>query len=174
MDINITTRKFEITEEQKIIITKKILRLDKFFLTDAKAQVTLTLERDRKTAEITINFRGMNFRAQETTYDLLNSVDNAIDALSRQIRKNKTKLEKRLRDGAFDAENEEDESFESEQFELIKSKSFAVKPMDIDEAILQMELIGHSFYMFRNIENEDINVVYKRNGGGYGLLVPER
>lgn len=150
----------------------KLSKLDKFFDAGAAADVTVSNERDRQRVEITIRYNGMVFRAEETAEDANEAVDRLMDVLLRQIRKNKTRLEKRLRSHAFDDVVHEPDWAE-EEYNVVKSKSFPVKPMDVQEAILQMNLIGHQFYMFRNGDTGEINVVYHRRDGDYGLLEPD-
>ena len=149
----------------------KLSKLDKFFDTDAAADVTVTAERDLHRVEVTIRCSGMVFRAEEAAEDMNEAVDRLVDILLRQIRKNKTRLEKRLRSGAF-VDSIEPEAEESETYRIVRSKSFPVKPLDVEEAILQMNLTGHQFYMFRNMDSGEINVVYRRKNGDYGLLEP--
>jgi len=150
------------------------LKLDRFFDETVNANVTIINEITRETVEITIKAGGMTFRAEKTTHDRLDSLDLVVDALFKQIIKNKTKLEKRLRKTAFAPGYDDDFiGTTNDTYEIVKSKRFQIKPMDIEEAILQMNLIGHNFFMFRNIDGGDINVVYKRNDENYGLLEPE-
>ena len=173
MKVTMTGRKCSLRPSFVERTETKLSKLDKFFESDAKADVTVTSERNLMRVEITIRYNGMVFRAEEAAEDPGEAVDRLMDVLLRQIRKNKTRLEKRLRVNAFDdmaaggAEEYEDE------FHVVKSKSFPVKPLDVEEAILQMNLIGHQFYMFRNGETGDINVVYRRRDGHYGLLEPD-
>jgi putative sigma-54 modulation protein len=156
-------------------IIKKLGKLDKFFDDDSVANVTLKTEKNREQIEITIESKGTIYRAQHTSSDMGDSLVVAIDALIRQIRKNKTRLEKRLRHGAFDASAENElhliDSSDNE-YVISKIKRFPVKPMDVEEAILQMNLLGHEFYMFRNISDGRINLVYRRNDGDYALIEP--
>ena len=165
MKVTMTGRKCSLRPSFVERTETKLSKLDKFFESDAKADVTVTSERNLMRVEITIRYNGMVFRAEDAAEDPGEAV--------RQIRKNKTRREKRLRVNAFDdmaaggAEEYEDE------FHVVKSKSFPVKPLDVEEAILQMNLIGHQFYMFRNGETGEINVVYRRRDGPYGLLEPD-
>ncbi len=172
MKITITGRKVAIRPSFTERTEKKLSKLDKFFEADAAADVTVSMETAAKQrVEVTIRCNGLVFRAEETAEDANDAVDRLIDILLRQIRKNKTRLEKRLRAGAFTdgfpAEEEEAE------YRLVRSKSFPVKPMDPEEAILQMNTSGHQFYMFRNMDSGEINVVYRRRDGDYGLLEPD-
>jgi len=123
--------------------------------------------------EVTIKASGMVFRSEKTTGDRLDSLDVVVDALFRQIVKNKTRLQNRLRKTAFDPGYDDDFIGTQTTYDIVKTKKFPVRPMDVEEAILQMNLIGHNFYMFRNSEIDEICVVYKRKNGDYGVLEPE-
>lgn len=173
MKITITGRKVPINQSFAQRAEKKLSKLDKFFDTDAQAEVTVSQERNMQRVEVTIRHSGMFFRAEEAANDAIDAVDKLVDVLFRQIRRNKTRLEKRLRDDAFlnDGFRADDEPGETD-FKLVRSKKFPVKPMDVEEAVLQMDLLGHQFYMFRNMDTNEINVVYCRRDGNYGLLEP--
>ena len=171
MKITMTGRKVTLRPAFVERTETKLSKLDKFFDTDAAADVTVTAERDQHRVEVTIRCNGMIFRAEETAEDMNEAVDRLVDILLRQIRKNKTRLEKRLRSGAF-VDGYEPETEESETYRIVRSKSFPVKPLDVEEAILQMNLTGHQFYMFRNMDSGEINVVYRRKNGDSGLLEP--
>ena len=172
MKITITGRKTTVRPSFVERTEKKLSKLDKFFDADVNADVTVSQENNRQRVEVTIRCNGMVFRAEEAATDANEAVDRLVDILLRQIRKNKTRLEKRLRSGAF-----KDEMFgeaeEETEFRVVRSKSFPVKPLDVEEAILQMNMTGHQFYMFRNMDSGEINVVYRRNDGNYGLLEPD-
>ena len=157
---------------------KKVGKLDRFFKEDATASLTFSVEKDRNRVEVTIRSSGTIFRVSESTSDMHASIDAAVASLERQIRKNKTRLEKRLRQGAFERalDVEEFSSFapdepEEGEYRIVRSKTFPLKPMTRDEAILQMNLLGHSFFAFKN---EDAGgafaVVYRRNDGDYGII----
>ena len=171
MKITMTGRKVTLRPTFVERTETKLSKLDKFFDTDAAADVTVTAERDLHRVEVTIRCSGMVFRAEEAAEDMNEAVDRLVDILLRQIRKNKTRLEKRLRSGAF-VDSIEPEAEESETYRIVRSKSFPVKPLDVEESILQMNLTGHQFYMFRNMDSGEINVVYRRKNGDYGLLEP--
>ena len=171
MKITMTGRKVTLRPTFVERTETKLSKLDKFFDTDAAADVTVTAERDLHRVEVTIRCSGMVFRAEEAAEDMNEAVDRLVDILLRQIRKNKTRLEKRLRSGAF-VDSIEPEAEESETYRIVRSKSFPVKSLDVEEAILQMNLTGHQFYMFRNMDSGEINVVYRRKNGDYGLLEP--
>ena len=152
----------------------KLSKMDKFFDSAASADVTVSNERNKQRVEITIRCNGLLFRAEEAAEDPNEAVDKLVDVLLRQIRRNKTRLEKRLREGAFAPDPLFSEPVEEESdFQVVKSKTFPVKPLDVEEAILQMNMIGHQFYMFRNMATNEVNVVYRRNDGNYGLLEPD-
>lgn len=169
MNITIIGRKCTPRESFKAHAEAKLRKVEKFFGPDASAKITATVEKNQKICEITLTKKSMIFRAQERSDDLEDALDRCVDSLIRQIRKNKTRLEKKLRDVSFDdilfADTEEETDFD-----IIRTKTVAVKPETVDEAILQMNMLGHQFYMFRNAENDAITVVYKRSNGGYGLL----
>lgn len=171
MTITIIGRKCTPRESFKEHAQKKLEKIDRFFGDSATAKVTATVEKSSQTVEITVMNDGMIFRAQAKAENMNEALDNCVDLLIRQIRKNKTKLEKRLRSGAFDdyaaVEDEEPE------FQLVRTKTISIKPQSVDEAILQMNLLGHQFYMFRNSANDTLAVVYRREDGGYGLIEPD-
>lgn len=160
---------------------KKVGKLDRFFKEDATAAITFSVEKERlNKVEITIRSSGTIFRVSESTSDMQASIDAAVTTLERQIRKNKTRLEKRLRQGAFErvVDAAEVSSFAPEEpeegeYRIVRSKTFPLKPMSRDEAILQMNLLGHQFYVFLNAATSQINVVYRRRDGGYGLIEPD-
>lgn len=173
MKITTTGRKCTLRPSFISRTEEKLSKLDKFFDAAASADVTVSNERNKQRVEVTIRCNGMVFRAEELAEDANEAVDRLVDVLVRQIRKNKTRLEKRLREGAFAAELGGGEPVEEEaEFRVVRSKSFPVKPLDVEEAILQMNMIGHQFYMFRNMQTGEINVVYRRKDGDYGLLEP--
>ena len=161
---------------------KKVGKLDRFFKEDAAAAITFSIEKDRNQVEITIRSSGTIFRVSESTADMHASIDAAVASLERQIRKNKTRLEKRLRQGAFERTVDaaaEISSFvpdepEEGEYKVVRTKTFPIKPMTRDEAILQMNLLNHSFFAFKNEDADGaFAVVYRRNDGGYGLIEDE-
>ena len=171
MKITVIGRKCTPRDSFKEHAEKKLQKIDRFFGDDTSAKVTATVEKTSQTVEITVTNDGMIFRAQAKAENMNEALDNCVDLLIRQIRKNKTRLEKRLRSGAFD----DYQGFEEEEtdFELVRTKSIPIKPQSVDEAILQMNMLGHKFYMFRNSANDSVAVVYRREDGGYGLIEPE-
>ena len=175
MKFTFTEKKMDSSEDLRAYATKKISKLDRLFKTEAEAYVTFSIERGRFLAEITIHNNGLYYRASELTNDMYASVDSGVAAIERQIRRNKKRLEKRLREGALEHESSpafvpaEDDA--DEEFKIVRSKHFSIKPMSAEEAILQMNLLGHEFFVFRNMDADDaISVVYQRKQGGYGLI----
>lgn len=176
MQITITSRKVNLRNNFKERVEKKLSKFNRIFGDDANANVTVTVEKNRQTVEVTIKHSGTIYRAENTSAEMNDALDVVVDMLSRKIRKNKTKLEKRLKSKFLNEYLAEEQISEPEneiEYKVLKSKHFPVKPLDIEEAILQMNLIGHQFYMFRNFETGEINVVYKRKNGSYGLLEPD-
>lgn len=173
MNITIVGRKCTPRESFKVHAEKKLQKVEKFFGEDAAAKITATVEKNVKIVEITLQKGGFLFRAQERSQDLEDALDACVDSLIRQIRKNKTKLERRLREVSFDEVFNTPAEAEEQDFDVVRIKSVALKPQTTEEAILQMNMLGHTFYMFRNAESEEINVVYKRKDGGYSVLEPE-
>ena len=174
MKITITGRKCSPRDSFKDHAEKKLAKIERFFGPDLEAKVTATVEKSSQTVEITVNNNGIVFRAQERAENMNEALDKCVDTLIRQIRKNKTRIEKKLRSGNFDAFADEAEAVTEEvEFELVRTKSISLKPQSVEEAILQMNLVGHQFYVFLNEENGEVNVVYRRNDEGYGLIVPE-
>ena len=172
MKITIVERKIKISEELRDYAVKKVTKLDRYFHKDTSATITFSELKGRQTAEVTVRHSGMVFRAEETTTDMFASVDGMISSIEKQIRKNKTRLEKKLREGAFDKANDASLSeYVEEKYDVIRRKRFDVEPMTVEEAILQMNLLGHQFFFFKNAEEDDVPaVIYKRAAGGYGLI----
>ena len=172
MNITIIGRKCTPRDAFKEKAEKKLAKVDKFFSSEADAKITATVEKSYQTVEITVNAGGMVFRAQEKADTIDDALDNCVDNLIRRIRKNKTKLEKRLKGASFDNFPAEEDVAEETEFELVRTKAVSVKPQSVEEAILQMNMLGHEFYMFTNSAADLISLVYKRQDGGYGLLEP--
>ena len=175
MKIQITEKKVQIPENVRAYAEKKVGKLARYFKDDAEAFVVFSVEKNRNKAEITVHAANTYFRASESTSDMFASVDAAISSLERQIRKNKTRLAKRIRQDAFVRSPEEISTLvpdgPEESFEIIRTKQFPMKPMTREEAILQMNLLEHSFFAFRDEDSGGaFAVVYKRNDGGYGII----
>ena len=171
MKINITARNTGIKDSFRARVEKKLSKFDRFFGDNAQSQVTVIHSGDHETVEVTIKSEGLFFRAERTADEREDALEAVVDSLFRQIVKNKSKLADRFKKRAPEIYAEP--AAEEPDYSVIKRKHFTLKPMHVDEAILQMELLGHNFYMFLNAETEVPNVVYKRNAGGYGLLEPD-
>ena len=179
MRISITGKNMEISDYLYGLVLKKVSKLDKYFPEDTEAHVTMAVERNRHIVEVTIPYSGGIIRGEETSGDMYASVDNVLAKLERQIVRHRTKLEKNLRAGAFKAPEPvfaDSLNFDEDKDEaprVVKVKRFDIKPMTVDEAMLQLDLLGHSFYVFTNGETGQINVIYKRKDGNLGLIEPE-
>lgn len=168
----ITGRNIEITNGLRNSLEKKLGKLDKYFSQEVEANIRLSVQKNQQIIEVTIPFDGAILRAEEKRDDMYQSIDDVVGTLERQIRKHKTKLQRRSRNGkTIRFENiislpHEDK----EEQQIVKTKRFSMKPMDAEEAVLQMELIGHSFFVYKDAKSNDLNVVYKRKDGNYGLI----
>ena len=165
-----------VSDSLKARAEKKLSKLDRYFNREAEAIIRFRQQRGgRNIAEITVSVDGLILRAEENSNDMYLSVDRAVDKLESQIRRYRTKMEKHLRDPKPEApEDAVEPVYEEAHYDVVRVKKFSVKPMDVDDAITQMELLGHNFFMFMNAENDSICVLYRRNDGSYGLLVPEK
>ena len=173
-----TDKKVNMPAKVHAYAEKKVGKLERYFKHEADASVTFSVEKDRNACEVTVRAGSMIFRASESTSDMFASIDSAVATLERQIRKNKTRLAKRLREDAFERTVDEVSTFvpdpEEEEFQILRTKKFPLKPMTVEEAILQMNLLEHTFFAFRNEDADGaFAVVYKRNDGGYGLIEDE-
>ena len=172
MKINISTKNFNASDHLISMIETKLSRLDKFFSQDIVTNVTLSKVKGRQKIEATINADGAVFRAEDDTQDVYNGVDRIVEKLSSQMSKYKRKIADRHKDNKsirFESIPDSTE-FESEKFEIARRKTYELQPMTPEEAILQMELLSHTFYVFLDMERDRVSVVYKRNDGKYGLL----
>ena len=175
MKITYTARKVNLRDNFKERAEKKLLKFEKLFSEDAAVNVVVTLEKNRQTVEITIRDNGMVYRAESTMEEMNDALDKVVDILMRQIRKNKTRLEKRIKTGSiedFVMQNSEADEVEDEDYKVVRKKQVIIKPISVDEAILEMNMVNHNFFMFINAETDEVNVVYKRADGNYGLLEP--
>ena len=175
MKITVVGRQMSVRDSLRELVEKKLSKFDRYFHDDAEATVKFGHIRDLERLEITISAAGTLFRCEEESSTFENAIDECIESIERQIRKNKTRLERRLREGAFapSAEEAEMEPIEEDENTVLRTKTFRVKPMTPEEAIMQMNLIGHNFFVFRDADTETTCVVYRRHDGAYGLLVPE-
>ena len=173
MKITYTARKVNLRDNFKERVEKKLKKFEKIFSDDATVNVVVTLNKNNQTVELTIKDNSKVYRAEETQLEMKDALDKCIDVLGRQLRKNKSKLEKKLRAGSIDDLFEADVvKDDEEEFKLLRTKQIPIKPVSVDEAILQMNMVGHKFYMFTNAQSGQINVVYLRDDGAYGLLEP--
>lgn len=170
MNVQMRGRNIEITGALKEYVEKRLGKLDKYIDNLGDAQVTLSVEKDSQRIEVTIPINGMILRGEESTGDMYASTDMVVDKLEKQIERHKGKLIKRA--GKGNSETKKAVQAEEDGPRVVRTKRFAVKPMAIDEAVLQMNLLGHSFFVFSNSETEQVNVVYKRKDGNYGLIEP--
>lgn len=175
MKISITGRQMAVSDDLKARIEKKLAKFDKFFPDGAEAYAAFSKVRESERLEITISYKGTLFRSEKKSDTFENALDECVGNIERQIRKNKTKLERRMKEGSIGdlnlAEYADNEAEYTEE-EPIRVKEFDLKPMSVSEAILQMDLLGHSFFVFNDSEAGQTCVVYRRNDGGYGLIVP--
>ncbi len=175
MKINITGRNIELTDGLKSAVEEKLSKLDKFFTDDTQANVTLSVEKDRQKIEVTIPVKGHIIRSEQVSNDMYVSIDLVEEVIANQMKKYRNKIISRQQEpGEFFTEDfinkaEDDE----EEVSIIRTKRFGVKPMYPEDACVQMELLGHNFFVFRNAETDEVNVVYKRRGNTYGLIEPE-
>ncbi|MBR6915441.1 MAG: ribosome-associated translation inhibitor RaiA [Clostridia bacterium] len=166
MNISVIGRHLNVRDDTKALIEKKLAKFDKFFPSGADATVTCKSEGDEKRMEITISVGGTLFRAEEASSTFQNALDGCMSSIERQIRKNKTRLEKKMRSSiAVPVADGPDEPAEEELLFDVRTKTFPLKPMTTDEAILQMNLLGHSFYLFCDSQTEETCAVYKRRDG---------
>ena len=169
----ISGKNIDVTEGLKEAIYEKIGKLEKYFNPDTEVTVTLSVEKTRQKIEVTIPVKGSIIRAEQVSDDMYVSIDLVEDIIERQMRKYKTKLANQIHAAsAFQPAYLEEES-EDEPIKIVRTKRFAMKPIDIKKACVQMELLGHSFFVFRNADTDEVNVVYKRKGNTYGLIEPE-
>lgn len=177
MKITVIGKNIEVTDALRDTAVKKIGKLDKYFNPDVEAQVTLSVQKGRHIIEVTIPFNGIILRGEESTEDMYMSIDRVLDKLEKQINKHRTRLERKLKENSFKGMDVPPREAEDDEGEynptIVRTKRFAIKPMPVDEAVLQMDLLGHSFFVFLNAETEEVNVVYKRKDGRYGLIEPE-
>lgn len=171
MNLQVRGRNIELTDALKDYVSKRVGKLDRYIDNLGDAQVTLTVEKESHRIEVTIPINGMILRGEESTGDMYTSIDLVVEKLEKQIGKYKGKLQKRgvryVNGQRGPVVSEEDTP------KMVRTKRFAIKPMPLDEAVLQMNLLGHNFFVFSNAETEQVNVVYKRKDGNYGLIEPE-
>ena len=175
-----TDKKINLPNKVHAYAEKKVGKLDRYFKADAEAAMVFSVEKGRNNVELTIRSGGTIIRVAESTSDMFATIDAAVSSVERRLRRNKTRLEKRLRQDAFtrSVDAEEVSSFapvsDEEEYNIVRTKRFPIKPMTVDEAVLQMELVGHTFFAFKDVDQDGrFAVVYKRNDGDYGLIEDE-
>lgn len=176
MNIQFVGKNVEVTDALREVTEKKLNKLEKYFQEQIEGNVTFSTQKNDKTIEVTINIPGTIIRAEETSDDMYASIDKSVDVLERQIRKYKTKLQKKYKEGQtirFENVLPLKEEEEDDKPKIVRTKRFSVKPMNSEEAILQMELLGHNFFVFREGDTNQIGVIYKRKDGNYGLIEPQ-
>lgn len=170
----ISGKNIDVTEGLKSAIYEKIGKLEKYFTPETELHITLSVEKDRQKIEVTIPVKGNIIRAEQVSNDMYVSIDMVEEIIERQLRKYKNKLiDQKQAAVNFNQAFIEDDNSEDETIHIKRVKKFAMKPMDAEEACVQMELLGHNFFVFRNAETDEVNVVYKRKGNTYGLIEPE-
>ena len=174
MKFIIIGRNIDIIEGLKSAVQEKLGKLERYFTPETEIHVTLSVEKDRQKIEVTIPVKGNIIRSEQVSSDMYVSIDLVEEVIERQLRKYKTKIVNQQQAGGnFQKEFVEDEFLEDEEVNIIRTKKFGIKPMYPEDACVQMELLGHNFYVFRNAETDEVNVVYKRKGNTYGLIEPE-
>ena len=173
MLLNFVGKNIELTESLKDVAEKKFSKLDKYFSEEAEARVVFSTVREEQTVEVTIFLPKTIIRAEETTDDMYSSMDNAVDALARQIRKHKTRLKRRYQNNEtirFDELMDKEAPKEEPEHKIVKRKNFELNPMNEEEAILQMDLLNHNFFVFLDGDTDGVSIVYKRKDGNYGKI----
>ena len=174
MRIKITGRNIELTEGLKAAVEDKLNKLEKYFTPDTDVYVTLSVEKERQKAEVTIPAKGNYIRSEQVSNDMYVSIDLVEEIIERQLKKYKNKIvDKQQAAGSFSKAYVENDYTDDEEIKIVRTKKFDIKPMYPEDACIQMELLGHSFFVFCNAETDQVNVVYKRKGDTYGLIEPE-
>ena len=174
MKFIISGKNITVSQGLKTAVEDKLGKLERYFTPDTEVIVTLSVEKERQKIEVTIPMKGNIIRSEQVSNDMYVSIDLVEEVIERQLRKYKTKIVNQQQAGGnFQKEFVEDEFLEDEEVNIIRTKKFGIKPMYPEDACVQMELLGHDFYVFINAETEDVNVVYKRKGNTYGLIEPE-
>ena len=174
MRIKITGRNIELTEGLKAAVEDKLNKLEKYFTPDTEVNVTLSVEKERQKVEVTIPMKGSYIRSEQVSSDMYVSIDLVEEIIERQLKKYKNKIvDKQQAAGSFSKAYVENDYTDDEEIKIVRTKKFDIKPMYPEDACIQMELLGHSFFVFCNAETDQVNVVYKRKGDTYGLIEPE-
>lgn len=180
MKYNIRGQRMEVTDALREYVEKKLSRLERYFEAPPQSDVhvTMTVTKGQHAVEVTIPLTGVMLRAEEKREDMYASIDCVVDKLERQIRKHKTKVNRKFRQAGSGRLFKEEAGYggvataaqDEDEWQVIRTKRFNLKPMDVEEAILQMNMVGHNFYLFANSDTKEVNVVYRRNDGRYGLI----
>ena len=174
MRITITGRNIDLTDGLKAAVEDKLSKLEKYFTPDTEAHVTLSVEKERQKIEVTIPMKGNIIRSEQVSNDMYVSIDLVEEIIERQLKKYRKKLvTQQQSESFFKKDFIEKEADNDEEIKISRNKQFDVKPMYPEDACVQMELLGHNFFVFRNAETDEVNVVYKRKGNTYGLIEPE-
>ena len=174
MKFVIVGRNIEVTPGLKSAVEEKIGKLEKYFNPDTEVHVTLSVEKDRQKIEVTIPVKGNIIRSEQVSNDMYVSIDLVEEIIERQLKKYKNKIvDKQQAASSFSKMYMENDYTDDEEIKIVRTKRFDIKPMYPEDACVQMELLGHNFYVFRNAETDEVNVVYKRKGNTYGLIEPE-
>ena len=174
MRFTITGRNIDVTDGLRSAVEEKIGKLERYFKPDTEVLVTLSVEKDRQKIEVTIPVKGNIIRSEQVSNDMYVSIDLVEEVIERQLRKYKNKIVQREQGGGSFRQEFIDKEAEDEEVRIIRTKQYDLKPMYPEDACVQMEMLGHSFYVFVNAETDQVNVVYKRKGNTYGLLEPEK
>jgi putative sigma-54 modulation protein len=174
MKFIIVGKNIELTPGLKGAVEDKLSKLDKYFNPDTEVHVTLSVEKERQKIEVTIPVKGSIIRSEQVSNDMYVSIDLVEEVIERQLKKYRKKIvDKKQNVSAFSQAFVETVEEADDEIKIVRTKKFDIKPMYPEDACIQMELLGHSFYVFRNAETDEVNVVYKRKGGTYGLIEPE-
>ncbi|MBR3069545.1 MAG: ribosome-associated translation inhibitor RaiA [Lachnospiraceae bacterium] len=175
MKFVISGKNFEVTDNLRQMVEKKLGKLDRYFSPDTKCTVTLSVEKDRQKVEVTVPVKGSIIRSEQVSNDMYVSIDLVEEVIERQLKRYKNKIIDKHQNGGDFAQSYIEDVYEvdDEEIRIIRTKKFEIKPMYPEDACVQMELLGHNFFVFNNAETGETNVVYKRKGGTYGLIEPE-
>ena len=174
MNITISGKNIEITDGLRAAVNEKLGKLERYFTPDTNVIVTLSVEKERQKIEVTIPVKGKIIRSEQVSNDMYVSIDLVEEVIERQLRKYKTKIiDKKQAASNFQKTYIDNDYMENEEIRIVRTKKFDIKPMYPEDACVQMELLGHNFFVFMNADTDQVNVVYKRKGNTYGLIEPE-
>ena len=174
MNITLSGKNIEITDGLRAAVNEKLSKLERYFTPDTNVIVTLSVEKERQKIEVTIPVKGKIIRSEQVSNDMYVSIDLVEEVIERQLRKYKTKIiDKKQAASNFQKTYIDNDYMENEEIRIVRTKKFDIKPMYPEDACVQMELLGHNFFVFMNADTDQVNVVYKRKGNTYGLIEPE-